>query len=493
MEKYDLFKDVAERTGGDVYIGVVGPVRTGKSTLIRRLMELVVLPGIEDPSDLERARDALPQSGTGRQIMTSEPKFIPDDGVSVTMADDVRFRIRFVDCVGYTVPGAEGYEEDEGQPRLVDSPWFEEKVPFETAAEVGTRKVIQDHATVGLVVTTDGSFGELDREAYVSAEERVVGELASLGKPFVVILNSSHPDEAETEQLREDLEAAYGVPVLAVNGPLLLDGDVSRILEELLYEFPVKDLKIEPPTWVQVLPADNALRTAFQDAIAQAAGEVKKVRDVSSAVASLSGSDLIGEVRLQDLDLGTGVAHVTSQAKPGLFQETLSDLYGKDVSAEADLMAAWSEMVRAKAAYDQVAEALEDVRNAGYGLVPPSMTEMVFEDPEIIRQGNRFGVRLKAGAPSIHMIRADIQTEVTPIIGSEKQSEELMQYLIDRFEADPKLLWQSDLFGKSLADLAREGIQNKLVHMPENVRGKIQETIQRIVNEGSAGLICIII
>jgi len=456
-------------------------------------MELVVLPAIEEGPDLERARDALPQSGTGRQIMTSEPKFIPDDGVAVTMAGDVRFRVRFVDCVGYSVPGAEGYEQEDGQPRLVDSPWFEEKVPFETAAEVGTQKVIQDHATVGLVVTTDGSFGDLDRGAYVEAEERVVNELRSLGKPFVVILNSSHPEHPETQALREQLESLYGVPVLAVNGPLLLEGDVSRILEEMLYEFPVKDLDIQAPAWVQVLPEDNELHQAFDAAISEAAGEVTRVRDVSTAVATLSAFDLVQEARLEDLDLGTGTAHVTTQAKAGLFQKTLSDIYGKDVSGEAEMMAAWSEMVRAKAAYDKVATALEDVKQIGYGLVPPSMTEMVFEDPEIIRQGNRFGVRLRAGAPSVHMIRADIQTEVTPIIGSEKQSEELMQYLMDRFEADPKLLWQSDLFGKSLADLAREGIQNKLVHMPENVRGKIQETIQRIVNEGSAGLICIII
>ena len=492
MEQYDLFRDVAERTAGDVYLGVVGPVRTGKSTLIRRLMELVVLPGIEDENERERARDAVPQSGSGPRIMTSEPKFVPDDGVMVRMADDVAFRIRLVDCVGYTVPGAEGYEDD-GEPRLVDSPWFEEKVPFQVAAEVGTEKVIQDHATVGFVVTTDGSFGEIPREAFVEAEERVIDELKAIGKPFIVLLNSAEADRPEARDLASSLEAKYGVPCLPVNGPLVTSEDISHMLEELLYEFPVNDFTVSPPEWVTCLEPHHELREAYDAQIAGVEKDVRKVRDVSSAVEALSGANLVKTAYLSDLNLGTGMAKVTIEAPEGLFTKTLSDLYGADVSTEAGMMAAWTTLVRAKRHYDKVASAMEEVQRIGYGLVPPSIEEMNFEAPEIIRQGSRFGVRLKAGAPSIHMIRADIATEVTPIIGTEKQSEELMQYLLDRFEDDPALLWQSDLFGKSLQDLAREGIQNKLVHMPENVRMKIQETVERVVNEGSAGLICIII
>lgn len=492
MEKFDLFRDVAERTGGEVYIGVVGPVRTGKSTIIRRFMDLVVLPAIDDLNERERARDALPQSGTGRSIMTSEPKFVPDEGVMVHMTDEVSFRIRLVDCVGYAVPGAEGYEED-GAPRLVDSPWFEEKVPFETAAEVGTRKVIQDHATVGLVVTTDGSFGDLDRNVYLSAEERVVTELKELGKPFVVIINSSHPLDEGTQALRNALEATYRVPVLAVNGSLLDETDVTFMMEELLYEFPVRSLEILPPDWIQRLDPTNPLRHQFEEHIEAVSEGIHRIRDVSGAVDSLASFELVQSARIGDLDLGTGKATIFTEAMPGLFERALCDIYGKDVTEPADLMGAWVDLVKAKSSFDQVAEALADVKQFGYGLVPPSMDDMIFEEPELIRQGSRFGVRLRAGAPSVHMIRADIETEVTPIIGTEKQCEDLMQYLLDRFEDDPQLLWQSDIFGKSLSDLAREGIQSKLVHMPENVRGKIQETIQRIVNEGSAGLICIIL
>ena len=492
MEKFDIFRDMAERTGGDVYIGVVGPVRTGKSTLIRRFMDLVVLPNIADENDRERARDAMPQGAAGRTVMTTEPKFVPDEAVGVRIRDQIDLRIRLVDCVGYTVPGALGYEEDDG-PRMVRTPWFDEAVPFEQAAEVGTRKVIAEHSTVGLVVSTDGSVTDLPRTAYEEAEERVVGELRELGKPFLVVLNSTHPYADETRALADQLAERYDVSVMPLDVSAIGAEDIDALLERLLYEFPVQEVGIELPDWVAALPESHWLRARFDQAVTSSKEGVTRLRDIDRVIDRLASEEVVEGVVLRAMDLGTGVATIETSVRPGLMFEVMSELAGQEVTGPGPLMRLFQVLVTAKREYDKVEDALRDVRAGGYGLVAPTLGDIDFAQPELIRQGNRFGVRLKAQAPSIHMIRADVETEVTPIIGTEKQGEDLMQYLLDRFESDPSKLWQSDIFGKSLSDLMREELQGKLVRMPENAQEKLRETLERIVNEGSGGLICILI
>jgi len=492
MEKFDIFRDMAERTGGDVYIGVVGPVRTGKSTLIRRFMDLVVLPNIADENDRERARDAMPQGAAGRTVMTTEPKFVPDDAVEVRIKDQISLRMRLVDCVGYAVQGALGYEEEDG-PRMVRTPWFDEAVPFEQAAEVGTRKVIAEHSTVGLVVSTDGSVTDLPRESYEEPEERVVGELRELGKPFLVVLNSTHPYADETRALADALSEKYDVTVVPMDVSTTGPDDIDALLERLLYEFPVQEVRVEMPDWVAALQPGHALRDQFDAAIDASREGVTRLRDVDRVIDRLSGEEVVDGVVLRTMDLGTGVATIETSVRPGLMYDVMTDIAGQDVSGPGPLMGLFQTLVTAKREYDKVEDALRDVRAAGYGLVAPGLDDIDFAQPELIRQGGRFGVRLRAQAPSIHMIRADVQTEVVPVIGTEKQGEDLMQYLLDRFESDPSKLWQSDIFGKSLSDLIREELQSKLVRMPDNAQDKLRETLERIVNEGSGGLICILI
>lgn len=492
MEKFDLFKDLAERTGGDVYIGVVGPVRTGKSTLIKRFMERLVLPAIMDPNDRERAIDSLPQSGTGRTIMTTEPKFIPDDGVDIQLNDTIALRVRLVDCVGYAVAGALGYLENDGA-RMVMTPWSDEAMPFEQAAEIGTKKVIQDHSTIGLVVTTDGSFGDLPRDAYRESEERVVRELRELAKPFVVVLNSAHPYTEETVGLAQELAEAYDVPVVPLNCLDLRQTDLANVLEQVLYEFPVADVKFTLADWVEALPATHWLKRQFDLAAEEARADIVRLRDVETALRTLMSLEYTAEVRLAHMDLGTGTAEVYVGAPDPLFYRVLGELADRHVAARGDIVKLWREYVAAKAEWDKVEDAVQEVRATGYGMVAPTLAELNLAEPEPIRRGAQFGVRLKATAPSIHMIRADIETEITPIIGTERQADELVQYLMEQFEDDPKRLWETNLFGKSLHDLVRESIQSKLFKMPENAQTKLQETLQRIINEGSGGLICIII
>ncbi|MGE5560762.1 MAG: stage IV sporulation protein A [Chloroflexota bacterium] len=492
MEKFDIFQDIAERTGGDIYVGVVGPVRTGKSTFIRRFLETLVLPNIKDVNERERAKDAMPQGAGGRTIMTTEPKFVPDDGIEIAIRDNLKLRVRLVDCVGYAVAGALGYEEEDG-PRMVQTPWFEYEIPFQEAAEIGTRKVISDHSTIGLVVTTDGSITEIPREAYVEAEGRVVHELRDLGKPFVVILNSTHPFAKETRELADQLQAQYDVPVLPVDCAQLSQDDIYVIMEQVLYEFPVREVNINLPQWVEVLEGRHWLRKKFEDAVRETAEGIRRLRDIETAIGKLGGYDFVDDVTLRSMDMGTGVAAIDMSAKEALYYQILEEVSGLTIDGKHGLLALMRELAGAKREWDVVADAVKQVRETGYGMVPPRLADMMFADPELMKQGNRFGVRLKASAPSLHMIRADIETEITPIIGTEKQCEELVKYLMDRFEEDPKKLWESDIFGKSLHDLVREGIQNKLTDLPENARVKLQETLQRIINEGSGGLICIII
>jgi len=492
LEKLDIFRDIAERTGGDIYLGVVGPVRTGKSTFIKRFMELLVMQNIKNLHDREIARDELPHSGAGRTIMTTEPKFIPKEAAEIVISNSLKVKMRVVDCVGYTVEGALGYEEDNG-PRMVRTPWFEEEIPFQEAAEIGTRKVITDHSTIGVVITTDGTITDIPRGNYVNAEERVIGELKELDKPFILVLNSIKPKSPETLELAQSLEEKYNVPVLPMDVAEMAQADILDILEEILYEFPVNEVNITLPKWVEELDDKHWLREKFEEAVRDTVRGVRRLRDIDHAVEQLGTSEYIGEVNLREMNMGNGVATIDMDAGEGLFYRILQEVSGFDIEGEHTLLRLMRDLSYSKREFDKVSSALAEVKETGYGVVTPRLDEMNLEEPELIRQGNRFGVRLKASAPSLHIIRADITTEITPIIGTEKQCEELVRYMLNEFEENPKKIWDSNIFGKSLHDLVREGIQNKLHRMPESAQSKLQETLQRIVNDGSGGLICIII
>jgi stage IV sporulation protein A len=492
VEGNNILRDIAERTGGDIYLGVVGPVRTGKSTFIKRFMELMILPNIKDIYDRERSKDELPQSGAGKTITTTEPKFVPNEAVEITTRSGLNLKVRLVDCVGYAVEGALGYEEDE-EPRMVRTPWFDYEVPFEEAAEIGTRKVIADHSTIGIVMTTDGSISDIPRSSYEFPEERVITELKELRKPFIMLLNSVHPYDKETLALSDELSEKYGVSVIPIDAARITEEQIFGVLEEVLYEFPVQEVNIKLPKWVDELDEEFWLRDNLETAIRDILSEIHKVRDIDKAIEKLSEVENISYVSLEEMNLGTGEALIDVTVPEELFYDCLSDVSGYNVTGNHDIMRLMKDFSVAKKEFDKIASALEEVKETGYGVVTPQLDEMLLEEPEMIRQGNRFGVKLKAKAPSLHIIRADITTEITPIIGTERQCEELVRYMLDEFEENPSKIWESNLFGKSLHDLVREGIQNKLHRMPENAQHKLQDTLQRIVNEGSGGLIVIII
>lgn len=493
MEKYDIFRDIAERTEGDIYLGVSGGVRTGKSTFIKRFMELMVIPNIENVFDKDRARDELPQSGNGKIITTTEPKFVPDEATEIEISPNLRVKVRLVDCVGYRVEGALGYEDEEGNPRMVSTPWFEDPIPFEEAAEIGTRKVISEHSTIGIVVTTDGTTTDIERQNFVPAEERVIQELKEISRPFLVILNSTEPDNEETLLLADELADKYDVPVLPIDCAEMSQQDVLLLMEKALFEFPVNEVSISMPLWVEELEPKHWLRDQFDNAVQETVQQVRRLRDIDGAVEKLGGYEMVQQVNLKNMDLGTGTAAIEILSKPDLFYRVLEEETGFQLKGEHHLFRLVRELAVAKREFDKVSVALKEVRENGYGVVNPTMDDMNLEEPELIRQGNRFGVKLKASAPSIHMINAKIQTEITPIIGTEKQCEELVRYMLNEFEENPHKIWNSEIFGKSVNDLVREGIQNKIQRMPENAQEKLQETVQRIINEGSGGLICIII
>lgn len=492
MERVDIFKDIAERTGGDIYLGVVGAVRTGKSTFIKKFMELVVLPNIENESERARAQDELPQSGAGRQIMTTEPKFVPNNAVAVKVDDGLEVNIRVVDCVGYAVAGAKGFEDENG-PRMVHTPWYDEPIPFQEAAEIGTRKVIQEHSTLGVVVTTDGSIGDISRHDYLEAEERVVEELKEVGKPFIMIVNSAHPHHPNTQALRKDLAEKYDIPVLAQSVENLSEHDINSVLREALYEFPVLEVNVNLPSWVMVLREDHWLRESYEDAVKNTVKDIKRLRDVDRVVGQFHDFEFIEEAHLAGMEMGQGIAEIDLYAPDDLYDQVLKEVVGVEIRGKDHLLQLMQEFSFAKREYDQVAEALKMVKQTGYGIAAPTINDMSLDEPEIIRQGSRFGVRLKAVAPSIHMIKVDVQSEFAPIIGTEKQSEELVRYLMQDFEDDPLSIWNSDIFGRNLNSIVREGISAKLSLMPENARYKLKETLERIINEGSGGLIAIIL
>ncbi|WP_133579406.1 stage IV sporulation protein A [Aureibacillus halotolerans] len=492
MERVDIFKDIAERTGGDVYLGVVGAVRTGKSTFIKKFMELVVLPNIDNESDKARAQDELPQSAAGRTIMTTEPKFIPNQAVSVHVDEGLDVNVRLVDCVGYAVPGAKGYEDENG-PRMIHTPWYEDPIPFTEAAEIGTRKVIQEHSTIGVVVTSDGSIGDIARNDFIQAEERVIAELKEVGKPFIMVVNSTQPQRPETEALRQKLQEHYDIPVLAMSVESMREKDVYAVLREALYEFPVLEVNVNLPSWVMVLNENHWLRESYQTAVRETVKDIKRLRDVDRVVGQFSEYEFIDQAYLAGIEMGQGIAEIDLYAPDDLYDRILQEVVGVQIRGKDHLLELMQSFAHAKQEYDQVSDALRMVKQTGYGVAAPALSDMSLEEPEIIRQGPRFGVRLRAVAPSIHMIKVDVESEFAPIIGTEKQSEELVRYLMQDFEDDPLSIWNSDIFGRSLSSIVREGIQAKLSLMPENARYKLKETLERIINEGSGGLIAIIL
>ena len=488
----NIYSDIAARTGGDIYIGVVGPVRTGKSTFIKKFMESMVLPNIENDLRRERANDELPQSSGGRTIMTTEPKFIPEDAVEISLPSNSRMKVRMIDCVGYIVPSALGYIEGEA-PRMVKTPWFEEEIPFNMAAEIGTQKVISEHSTIGLVVTTDGSISEIPREEYAQAEERVVNELKALNKPFVVLLNCRNPRSSSAVSTASMLTQSYGVPVIPVNCLELTQEEIVSVLSQVLFEFPIKEVKVDLPSWITSLDKNHWLRSDIFEKISSLAQELKRVRDVKAFSDKVSVCEHISSSAVENMDLSTGSTKIKVSLNPHLFFKILEEESGISVENEQELMRKMKELSAAQSGYQRIQNALDEVEATGYGIVLPGIEDLTLEEPEIMKQGGRYGVRLRASAPSLHIMKADIQTEVAPIVGSESQSEELIKYLLKEFEENPAMIWESNIFGTSLHELVNEGLHNKLYRMPGDARLKLRETLERVINEGCSGLICIIL
>lgn len=492
MVSLSLYEDIAKRTGGEIYIGVVGPVRTGKSTFIKRFMETTVLPIIKDENDYKRAKDELPQSASGKTVMTAEPKFIPDEAVCITLDGGTKMRVRMVDSVGYTVPGALGQEEN-GAPRLVQTPWSDEPLPFHEAAELGTRKVMTEHATLAMLVTTDGSFGEIPREDYVDAEERVAKELSLSSVPFAVILNSATPESEETRALAYSLEEKYNAPVALLSCPQMDAEDIGHIFSLLLAEFPITELTVTLPSFFSALPAEHPLRARFLSAVRAVADSSVKLGDIEKCTAAYPADDIIDSISVTALHPESGKASIAVTAAPGLSFHVISELCGREIADDAALFRLLGEYAQTAKSYERLREALEEVEEKGYGIVMPSTEELRLEEPKIVKQMGGYGVRLRASAKSIHMIRANIETELSPTVGTEAETEELVKNLLAEFDENPTEIWHSKLFGKSLYDLVGEGLHAKLSHMPEESRAKLSETLERIINEGSNGLICILL
>lgn len=492
MESYNIYQDIATRTNGDIYVGVVGPVRTGKSTFIKKFMDLLVIPNIENAYSQERARDELPQSAAGKTIMTTEPKFIPNEAVEITLGEQSKMKVRMIDCVGYIVESAQGHLENDA-PRMVSTPWAGEPIPFGEAAEIGTKKVITEHSTIGLLITTDGSITDIPREDYITAEERVVNELKAINKPFVMLLNTQYPDKPETEELRQYLETQYGVPVLAVNCATITEKEINTIMRQVLFQFPIREITVTMPKWIDVLEDEHWLKKGIYTCILNSMSDLYRIDSLETLTTVAAEYEYIKNADITEINLGTGTATLQLTMLDGLFYKIVKESSGFDIDGEDKLMSLLAEMAQIKKEYDKISFALHEVRQKGYGIVTPTIDELRLEEPEIVKQGSRFGVKLKASAPSIHMISANIETEVSPIVGTEKQSEELVHYLLEEFEADPKKIWESNIFGKSLHELVNEGLHNKLYRMPDEAQMKLQETLQKIINEGSGGLICIIL
>ena len=491
MEKTEIIKNIALRSGGDIYLGVVGAVRTGKSTFIKRMVETLVVPYIEDEYEKKRTLDEIPQSAQGKTIMTTEPKFIPNQAAKVNI-DDFNCNIRLVDCVGYVIPNAKGASDDNG-PRMVKTPWYDEEIPFVEAAEVGTEKVIKDHSTIGIVVTTDGSIGEFNRSDYLEAEERVIEELKAIGKPFIVVLNTTHPTLPETERLAESIKEAHNVPVLPINVDQMNEREMISILREALYEFPVLEVKVNMPEWIAILNANNDIKRKYIDVIRESVMEVDKLRDIEKITEHFRSNEVIEKAYLSDVDPSTGIVTINLEAPSSLYSDVLRSIVKIDVTSKAGLLSLFQDYEEAKSEYDQIKYALKMVKQTGYGVATPTLSDMKLDTPEIIKQGPRYGIKLKAVASSIHMIRVDVNSTFEPIIGSEVQSKELIDYLMRDYENNPSEIWKSEIFGRSLDNIVQEGIQAKINSMPDNIRYKLQQTLTKVVNKGSNNMIAIVL
>ncbi|MEH2934728.1 stage IV sporulation protein A [Acutalibacter sp. JLR.KK004] len=491
MEGFNVYKDIQDRTGGEIYIGVVGPVRTGKSTFIKKFMDTVVIPNIPDGLQRERAVDELPQSAAGRTIMTTEPKFIPEQAVQVQIDEDAMFHVRMIDCVGYIVPSAIGYIEED-QPRMVRTPWFEEAIPFNMAAELGTKKVITEHSTIGLVITTDGSISDIPREEYEEAEERVIDELRQTQRPFVMLLNCVEPETTHARGLAAGLSEKYGVPVLPVSCAEITEQGIKDILASLLYQFPVREVELEVPGWVTALEPTHWLYTSLLETL-RGVSKISRMCEVKGLLEAVKTCEYVQQVDVGAIDLGSGRSRAQLRLGSGLFYRVLSEKTELDIQDESQLLSTLLEMTQIKKTFQKLRQAYDDVLETGYGIVMPEVEELTLEEPQILKQNGKYGIRLKATAPSIHMMKTQINTEITPIVGSEQQSEELVLYLLKEFEENPVKIWESNIFGKSLHSLVNEGMHNKLYRMPADAREKVRETIERIINDGCSGLLCIIL
>ena len=491
MANKSIYNDIALRTGGDIYLGIVGPVRTGKSTFIKQFMDKLVMPNISEEFEKERAKDELPQSSAGRTIMTTEPKFIPEKAVKINIDNSASMNVRLIDCVGYIVPSALGYIEND-QPRMVNTPWFDEPIPFNMAAEIGTQKVINEHSTIGLVITTDGSISDIPREEYIEAEDRVINELVQINKPFIVLLNCLDPKSDSAVDAAEQISKKHGVSAIPVNCLDLTESDIKQILSRILYEFPIKEININFPKWINSMPINHWLRADLINSLRAASG-IKHIKDVNLLSKTFENDENTAGCTVNNIDLGLGTADISIAVKPELFYKVLAEMTGLVINDEQELMNSITELAKIKKEYMRVKDALDEVEATGYGIVMPTTDELSLEEPEIVKQGGRYGVRLRASAPSIHLMKANITTEVSPIVGSEKQSEDLIMYLLNGFEDDPTKIWDSNIFGKSLHELVNEGLHTKLARMPADARMRVQETIERVINDGCNGLVCFIL
>lgn len=491
MSPYKIYEDISRRTNGDIYVGVVGPVRCGKSSFITNFINQMVLPNIKNEFDRTRTIDELPQSAEGKTIMTTQPRFVPKDGVKIKI-DNIDLKVRLVDCVGYTVTGAEGLTENNA-PRLIKTPWSDNPMPFEEAAEYGTKKVIEEHSTVAVVVSTDGSFGELGRSSFVDAEERIIKELKQTNKPFVVIINTTHPNDSNTLNLCQELSKKYETNVLAVDVLNLDKENIATIFEEMLKSFPLYSLRVRMPKWIQALPFEDDL---IQEIVLESKSIVNsatKIGEINSVEKSFASSNNFEEVSLSSIDMGEGIAYLDIRPKQDLFYRVLSSQCGQEISSDFELVSLVKDLSHAKIEYDKIKEALQQVEEEGYGVVSPKMEEMRLEEPEIVKQGSRYGVRLKASAPSLHIMKVDVETEICPVVGSEQQSEDIVKYLLQEFENNKNGIWETNMFGKSLHSLVNEGLNKKIVQMPPEAQKKMRKTLSRIVNEGKGGIICILL
>ncbi len=498
-----IYRDMSERTGGEIYIGVVGPVRSGKSTFVRKFMEQFVLPNIENEYDRQRTADELPQSAGGRTVMTTEPKFVPDDAVSVSFDGQSEMKVKLVDCVGYLVPGALGDSED-GQTRMVNTPWSDTAIPFEKAAEIGTEKVIRDHACVGILVSSDGTVGDIPRENYVEAERRAAEELISLGKPFVIVLNSSKPESETSVSTAIELEDKYGVPVALLNCLDMDKSDIEEIFKLMMPSFPINEISISLPNWTTVLESGHWLRCAISEAVSESVVGIGRMGDIETftkSVKSKIGDALKGKYGKDSqinctsisTDMGTGKVKLRINLPESIFYRIIGEQTGLSIENEGELLSTLQDLAKAKKQLDRFATAIDEVNETGYGIVMPETCDMTLDEPEIVKQASGYGVKLRATAPSIHMIRANIETELSPMVGSEQQSEDLVKFLLEEFEGNPASIWNTNIFGKSIYELVNEGLHAKLEHMPRDARDKMCETLARVINEGAAGLVCIIL